>query len=1357
MAGELNFTAGINLDKSALARLEQEIRGVIKRIETDGTLIEKAFSDSINAVSGTAEKASKGLEKGTKSARDMATELDNATMSADELKDAIGKELSDKLNNLASMAAKFGMAFGAEELIRKIINVRGEFQQLEIAFSTMLGSKEKANTLMQELTATAAKTPFDMQGIAQGAKQLLAYGTASEDVNSTLVHLGDIAAGLSIPLNDLVYLYGTTMAQGQMFTQDLKQMQGRGIPIADEIAKILDVSKEAVPAMVSAGKVTADVFQKAILAMSSEGGKFYNLMEAQSKSLIGKISNLEDAFSQLLNNLGKETEGVLSSGISAVSTLVEGLGKIAPILMDMVAVYGSYKTAVIAVNTVTKAQASIDAMVLAGKAANATATKGQIVLTTLLTKAQNALNKSMLTNPWVLAATAIVAVGVALYKLSNAEKAEEKGIRKAREEHQKYRNQLQEDVNSAKTYISTIQDRTRSINEQADAWDNLNKSTSAFKGFSFKEVQAMSDTQIDDILKKHNEQKINEYENEEIRKSEERIASLQQIANIQYKKGPRDSYEAERRAKLKKWAKDEIALERAHLEELKKIQKERIEALNTPIDESKLVKNKEYWEKQKADAEESRNALDISEKGGTEWNRLTEDIKKAEEALQAWNDDEEKNLNLQKQLQAIQEETDKDIADIQYNMKLDALKKELEYTNDINKKLEIQKQINDHILEQKIKEHNAETDRTIKNTISEEDYAKYKSDDATVRDSMSEESKNAVSVINEASLREENAIRAQYEREANEQLLEMRVDAYRRYAEEVLRIEQEKADRIKEINKNEEITGIEKSAQTQLVEDNADKEKKLLSASTGIGGDIVAEVEKLVNDIMQYSAEEIIAQLEIINEEINNRIAEFESSLNGDITPEERAEKEKNISALKTKQNLLTKKGTDLIKKEGKEIGKVEKDTKKSGKTWKDTAEEIGSMGSAFGAVGDTADMVLNEVGGTLSGTAKDALQAVSGIASFAQGAFDLITKTAEITDTTSKSIMASNIIGWIMMAVQLLVKLGTFLAQYSAENQLKAEIEELGEAIEYAELMFENLEKKTKLQGNVGSKALKDQIMLAEEMNDTIDLQNEKYVLTLQLLELQRQKYGEDSEKFKETQKELAELEGEKYDTLQDQADRYQEVFEELATTDVTSFAEDMAESMVDGFAEGLRGMEQAYDETINNLIKEQLTKQLSLELIDKMKPAFDKLKQSAKDGELSTAEIDEFKTMIDSTKESGMAIADKYRELMGSYGLLDDAELEAESRGFEAMSQDTADELNGRFTALQMSGANIDQNTLLMTQQNVELLNHSRSIAEQATISTQIAQQQLYELREIKDNTAVLHSLDDRLRNIESYTSKL
>lgn len=1353
MAGELNFTASIDLDKSALAKLEQEIRGVIKSIETDGTLIEKAFSDSINAVSGTAEKASKGLEKGTKSAREMATELDNATMSADELKDAIGKELSDKLNNLASMAAKFGMAFGAEELIRKIINVRGEFQQLEIAFGTMLGSKEKANALMQELTATAAKTPFDMQGIAQGAKQLLAYGTASEDVNSTLVHLGDIAAGLSIPLNDLVYLYGTTMAQGQMFTQDLRQMQGRGIPIAKEIADILDVAEEAVPAMVSAGKVTADVFQKAILAMSSEGGMFYNLMEEQSKSLTGQISNLEDAFSQMLNELGKSSEGVLSGGISAITFLVENLQKIASVLTGLVAVYGVYKTAVIAVNTAHKVQTAMQATVTAGQIANASATKGQILYTTLLTKAQKALNTAMLTNPWVIAATAVAALSVGIYALANAEKDEERGVRKAREEHEKYQSELTENANKSIGYFNTLKDNTKTIEEQAEAWKKLNEQTKAFEGMSIEEIQGMSEKDFVAKLKEYNDKQAEQ-------KNKNSISSLK--IDISKLEGDVASYDEQilsgkiygpaldgiRRLRNEAYA--ELEEKRGMLKVEEDIEAKRLAIVNAN-NNKKLVKNKEYWEKEKKKAEESRNALDISEKGGTEWNRLTEDIKKAEEALQAWNDTEEENLNLQKQLQAFQEETSNDIANIQSTMKLDALKKELEYTNDINKKLEIQKQINKLILDQKIKEHKEDTDRTIKNTLSEEDYARYK------EGKLAGNSKDVVDQINATALQEENAIRAQYERESNQQLLEMKVDAYRKYAEEVLRIEQEKADRIKEINVNEDLSDEDKKIQTQQVEENARTEVKLLSASSGVGSDIIAEVETLVSGIMDYSANEILTQLETINNEINAKIDELQTSLEGDIPEDQRLETEKQINALKTKQNLLIQRGTTLAKKQNKEAKNSQGETKKWINLSKEQADAIGASSQAFGAVGQVADEVLSECGDMMSDTAKDALQAVSSIASFAQGAFDLITQTAEITDQTSKSIMASNIIGWIMLAVQMLVKLATFLAQYSAENQLKAEIEALGEAIELAELKFENFEKQVKLRGSVGSKAFKEEIMLAEEMNDTIDLQNQKYAKTQELLELQRQKYGEDSEKLKETQKELMELEGEKYDTLQDQADRYQEIFEELATTDVTSFAEDMASSMVDGFAEGLRGMEQAYDETINNLIKEQLTKQLSLELIDKMKPAFDRLKVATKDGELDTNEIEEFKTMIDSTKESGMAIAEKYRELMGSYGLLDDAELEAESKGFEAMSQDTADELNGRFTALQMSGANIDQNTLLMTQQNVELLNHSRSIAEQATISTQIAQQQLYELREIKDNTAVLHSLDDRLRNIESYTSKL
>ncbi|MCS3128446.1 tape measure protein [Bacteroides ovatus] len=111
-----------------------------------------------------------------------------------------------------------------------ITKVRGEFQQLEVSFQTMLGSAEKDDTLMQQLVHTAATTPFGLEDVAQGAKQLLAYGFEAEKVNETLIRLGDIAAGLSIPLNDLVYLYGTTMSQGRLYTQDLNQFTGTGHP-----------------------------------------------------------------------------------------------------------------------------------------------------------------------------------------------------------------------------------------------------------------------------------------------------------------------------------------------------------------------------------------------------------------------------------------------------------------------------------------------------------------------------------------------------------------------------------------------------------------------------------------------------------------------------------------------------------------------------------------------------------------------------------------------------------------------------------------------------------------------------------------------------------------------------------------------------------------------------------------------------------------------------------------------------------------------------------------------------------------------------------------------------------------------
>lgn len=260
-----------------------------------------------------------------------------------------GQRIDALLGKLKETAAMIGVGFGVKEFGRKVMEVRGQFQQLEMAFTTMLQSESKANDLMNQLVRTAATTPFDLQGVAEGAKQLLAYGTSAEEVNGTLVRLGDIAAGLSIPLNDLVWLYGTTMTQGRMFTQDLRQFQGRGIPIAEEIAKIKGVAVDAVGELVTAGKVTSDVVKQAIEGMTAEGSKFGGLMEAQSHTITGQISNIEDSIDMMFNSIGQKSEGVINTTLSGVSYIIDHWEQVGKVILTVATAFGTYKAVLLAV------------------------------------------------------------------------------------------------------------------------------------------------------------------------------------------------------------------------------------------------------------------------------------------------------------------------------------------------------------------------------------------------------------------------------------------------------------------------------------------------------------------------------------------------------------------------------------------------------------------------------------------------------------------------------------------------------------------------------------------------------------------------------------------------------------------------------------------------------------------------------------------------------------------------------------------------------------------------------------------------------------------------------------------------
>lgn len=294
-------------------------------------------------------------------------------------------EVEDSFQQMAQRAGQYITYYlvgqGMNNLVSSIVSVRGQFQQLEIAFGTMLGSEEKATALMQQMVNTAAKTPFDLMGVAEGAKQLLAYGVSAEKVNDTLVRLGNIASGLSIPLNDIVYLYGTTMVQGRLYAQDVRQFTGRGIPLVKELAEKYHTTAEGINEMVSAGKIGFPDVEEVLNKMTNAGGQFYQLMEKQSSSLTGQIANLQDAWDSALNSLGEKSEGVLSAGIQSATYLVEHMDDVVRILKSVAIAYGSVKAATILASVATKGYTGIAVLDNAARTAKLALMKAEAILT----------------------------------------------------------------------------------------------------------------------------------------------------------------------------------------------------------------------------------------------------------------------------------------------------------------------------------------------------------------------------------------------------------------------------------------------------------------------------------------------------------------------------------------------------------------------------------------------------------------------------------------------------------------------------------------------------------------------------------------------------------------------------------------------------------------------------------------------------------------------------------------------------------------------------------------------------------------------------------------------------------------
>jgi len=367
------------------------------------------------------------------------------------------RKMESAFSNMGRLAAGAFAGFGLAQLPGELIRVRGQFQQLETSFKTMLGSKALADKLMADVVKFAATTPFDLAGVAGATKQLLAYGFASEEVLTTLRRLGDISSGLNIPLNELTEIYGKARVGGRLYAEDFNKFIDRGIPLIQLLAQQFKVADSEVKGLVESGKVGFEQVEIAIKKLTDTGGMFAGLTQENAKSLTGLYSNFEDTISQAFNKIGQEQEGLLADSIRFGTAVVENYEPIIDSLKVIVAAYGAYRAAIIltaAAQSSSIILAEVQAFIALAKSIRTAA------------DAQALLNLAVRANPYVIAATAIAGLITAYAVFGDEASEAEKLQNRMNEAMQKAEDAAASEQAKIQVLTAQIQDETKSRDER---------------------------------------------------------------------------------------------------------------------------------------------------------------------------------------------------------------------------------------------------------------------------------------------------------------------------------------------------------------------------------------------------------------------------------------------------------------------------------------------------------------------------------------------------------------------------------------------------------------------------------------------------------------------------------------------------------------------------------------------------------------------------------------------------------------------------------------------------------------------------------------------------------------------------
>lgn len=1221
------------------------------------------------------------------------------------------------MRRLATTLGQIGVGVSLAGLVKQIAQTRGEFQQLEVAFATLLQSKEKADALMSQMVELAAKTPFDLQGVASGARQLLAYGFAAEDVTNTLTRLGNVAAGLGLNLQDLTWLYGTTAVQGRLYTRDVMQFQSRGIDLAGELATQLGKTRAEISQMVTEGKIGFPEVQKAIESMTNEGGKFHNLMQEQSKTITGLISNLGDALDMMFNDLGKSQEGVITGVLKGTISLVENYQKVLDILIPLVSAYGAYKATLILTAAAQK---------IVVTAANIKAFFDLAKGITAAKDAQLLFNTAFNANPLGLALSVLTAIGIAVWKYSDgiysaaksqkqlndsiAEAASSAAVEQSElgrlkgklqaakegtEEYNKIRNEIIEKFGK---YDAGLKAETLTVETLAQKYNSL--TDAILQSYNARQYEKFSREQTDlfeqtatksydkifnKLIKKYGDELGTQY-GVELQKaiSDGSIKVLQNSAGILRISGLKD-FEATIGGALGLTTQFEVYTGRvakliANIVEAQEVLRETDDlarkrfgitaptpqsSTNTETPEQpKEVRNKSYWEEQKKEAEAALEAMDVSLKGTAKWNELIAKIAEYDSKIKQYSvsgKTETDAAKAQEELSDLILANDKALQQSRIDILKDGKQKELAEI-DLRTKEELDKLEQDKSKLKAAQGGIITADQTKDFQERQSNIQQKNADDrAAIELKYAQELDKIYKQITDDTLSEEDrrikGIKDKYEE-------------FRKWVEDALKAGNITKEQATDLGIKIDQAEIAASLNT-IVEKYGTMEDKIAkirekhakdreTATKNGRSDLIPQIDKheteeigqiKVDELMKtddwinlfqnldaLSSREIRRIIDNINEQLKN--ADFDPINLKAIT-----DQLDQAADIATRKNPFASISANFkAYKKALADGDDLRAVKLREDTWQAVAEAldivaasisgVSSIASALGADEDTTASI-NNIAGAVGGAA----QAVSGFAS-------------------------GNIVQGIQGTASAITSL---INLFSGDRRKERNIQRLQGQIDALEKSYDEL-------GEAVEEAYStDASELIEQQNELLEQQ--KILIQNQIAE-ERSKKDTDEERIKEWENQI--------DEINKQIEENKEkALDAIFGEDLKSAIDNFATAYADAWANGEDRARTARD-VVRNMMRQMVIESIksAIQSSEAMKKIRERLQEFWLDGVFSAEEQEEAYKMADDLQKY---LDDKYG-WAGS--LLSDNQAStqnATSRGFQAMSQDTGDELNGRFTDMQ------------------------------------------------------------------------